>query len=340
MTNMKLHDFDFHLPPELIAQAPLDVRSSSRLLTMDGRGSLSDCTFRDLPQFLNPGDVMVFNDTKVIKARLFGKKESGGKIEALVERVLDQHRVLASIRASHSPKPDSALVFEGGVKARVVERRDDFYVLSFEESVLALLEAYGHLPLPPYISHVASEFDEERYQTVYAKKPGSVAAPTAGLHFDEPLLEAIREMGVTIAYVTLHVGAGTFQPVRAENILDHKMHSEVFHVPTETLDAIRRVKENGGRVISVGTTALRTLESVATQGNLEGETSIFITPGYRFQVVDRLLTNFHLPKSTLLMLVSAFSGIEAIRCAYRHAIEQRYRFFSYGDAMLIDGKES
>jgi S-adenosylmethionine:tRNA ribosyltransferase-isomerase len=333
---MKLQDFDFHLPPELIAQTPLEKRSASRLLTMDGNGFLSDRQFNELSQFLNSGDVMVFNDTKVIKARLFGKKDTGGKIEALVERILDEHRVLVSIRASHSPKPGSTLIFADHLKAKVIERQDDLYLLSFEEEVLMLLEEYGHVPLPPYISHAASEFDEERYQTVYAKNPGSVAAPTAGLHFDESLLDEIREMGVTIAYVTLHVGAGTFQPVRVEDISEHKMHSEVFHVPTETMDAIRRAKEKGGRVIAVGTTALRSLESTAIQGKLEGETSVFITPGYQFQVVDCLLTNFHLPKSTLLMLVSAFSGVEAIREAYRHAIEKRYRFFSYGDAMLLN----
>jgi S-adenosylmethionine:tRNA ribosyltransferase-isomerase len=336
MAGMKLQDFDFHLPPELIAQTPLEKRSASRLLTMDGNGFLSDRQFNELSQFLNPEDVMVFNDTKVIKARLFGEKDTGGKIEALVERILDEHCVLASIRASHSPKPGSTLIFADHLKARVVERQDDLYLLSFEEEVLMLLEEYGHVPLPPYISHAASEFDEERYQTVYAKNPGSVAAPTAGLHFDESLLDEIRKMGVTIAYVTLHVGAGTFQPVRVEDISEHKMHSEVFHVPPETMDAIRRAKEKGGRVIAVGTTALRSLESTAIQGKLEGETSIFITPGYQFQVVDCLLTNFHLPKSTLLMLVSAFSGVEAIREAYRHAIEKRYRFFSYGDAMLLD----
>ncbi len=333
---MKLQDFDFHLPSELIAQTPLEKRSDSRLLTMDGNGLLSDRQFNELPQFLNSNDVMIFNDTKVIKARLFGEKESGGKIEALVERILDEHRVLSSIRASHAPKPGSTLIFAGHLKAKVIERQDDLYVLCFEEEVLTLLEEYGHVPLPPYIDHDASEFDEERYQTVYAKHPGSVAAPTAGLHFDESLLDEIRGMGVTIAYVTLHVGAGTFQPVRVEDISEHKMHSEVFHVPTETMDAIRRAKEKGGRVIAVGTTALRSLESTAIQGKLAGETSIYITPGYQFQVVDCLLTNFHLPKSTLLMLVSAFSGVEAIREAYRHAIEKRYRFFSYGDAMLLE----
>ena len=333
---MKLQDFDFYLPPELIAQTPLERRSASRLLTMGGNGLISDRQFNELSQYLNSGDVMVFNDTKVIKARLLGKKDTGGKIEALVERILGKHHVLASLRASHSPKLGATLIFAGCLKARIIEKQDDFYLLSFEEEVLALLDEYGHLPLPPYIAHEASKFDEERYQTVYAKQPGAVAAPTAGLHFDEPLLEAIREKGVTIAYVTLHVGAGTFQPVRVEDISEHKMHSEVFHVPTETMDAIRRAKEKGGRVISVGTTSLRALESAATYGKLEGETSIYITPGYRFQVVDRLLTNFHLPKSTLLMLVSAFSGVETIREAYRHAIEKRYRFFSYGDAMLLD----
>jgi len=332
---MKLEQFDFHLPPELIAQTPAASRGASRLLVMDGKGHLSDHVFGELASFLEPGDLMVFNDTKVIRARLFGTKETGGKVEVMVERILDEHRVLAAIRASKPPKPGSILHFEGDA-AEVLERSGEFYVLRFTDGVDAVLDRCGRLPLPPYITHAATQFDEERYQTVYAKHPGAVAAPTAGLHFDSAMLEMIAGMGVDIAHVTLHVGAGTFQPVRVENILEHRMHSEVFHVPQEVMDRAERAKAAGRKVISVGTTALRALESAALYGKTQGETSIFITPGYQFRVVDRLLTNFHLPKSTLLMLVSAFSGMEAIRRAYHHAIRENYRFFSYGDAMLIE----
>ena len=308
-------------------------------------GVLRDDTFQHLPAYLKAGDLLVFNNTKVIKARLHGAKESGGKIEVLVERVLDEHHVLAHIRASHSPQPGSALLLEGCLAVEVIERQDALYRLRFagEESVLSLLERHGSLPLPPYITHAPDAVDETRYQTVYAQEPGAVAAPTAGLHFDEAMLTELEAMGVQIAYVTLHVGAGTFQPVRVDNIAEHKMHSEWYHVPEQTVAAISHAKQAGGRVMAVGTTSLRALESAAAEGELKagfGETSIFITPGYRFRVVERLLTNFHLPKSTLLMLVSAFAGMDNIRRAYLHAVEQRYRFFSYGDAMLIERKQN
>ena len=334
---MRLQQFDFHLPPELIAQAPAASRGASRLLVMDGKGGLSDHVFGELPAFIEPGDLMVFNDTKVIRARLFGTKNTGGKIEVMVERILDSHHVLASVRASHSPKPGSMLDF-GEDRAEVIEKREPFHVLRFSEGAAEVIERCGKLPLPPYIAHAATQYDEERYQTVYAKHPGAVAAPTAGLHFDEKMLEKIAGVGVDIAHLTLHVGAGTFQPVRVENILEHKMHSEVFHVPQEVMDRVELTKAKGKKVISVGTTALRALESAALYGKNVGETSIYITPGYQFRVVDRLLTNFHLPKSTLLMLVSAFAGMEAIRGAYQHAIKENYRFFSYGDAMLLEKK--
>ncbi len=332
---MKLQEFDFHLPQELIAQAPLDRRSASRLLIMDGLGRLSDHVFGELPGFLSPGDLLVFNDTKVIRARLFGKKESGGKIEVMVERILDGHCVLAMIRASHSPKSGSVLHFDC-CRARVLEKTEALYIIRFEDDAASVLERCGHIPLPPYISHEATEYDEERYQTVYARHPGAVAAPTAGLHFDASLLEGLKAAGIEFAHVTLHVGAGTFQSVKAENIMDHRMHGEIYHVPDATMEAVKRARERGSSVVSIGTTALRALESAATLGSTEGETRIFITPGYRFRMVDRLVTNFHLPKSTLLMLVSAFSGMDAVRCAYRHAINERYRFFSYGDAMLLE----
>lgn len=342
---MKTSDFDFELPPELIAQIPSQERNQSRLLHLDGgSGTLADEQFIRLPSFLKPGDLLVFNDTRVIKARLFGVKDSGGKLEVLIERVLDEHHALAHIRASHAPKPGSGLLLAGKMAATVEERQGELYRLSFagETPLLDLLEQYGSLPLPPYITHAPEALDETRYQTVYARQPGAVAAPTAGLHFDPAMLANLEKMGVKTAYVTLHVGAGTFQPVRVENISEHHMHSEWYTVPQLTVDLIRQVKAEGGRVVSVGTTSLRALESAAAGGELEagsGETNIFIFPGYRFRVVERLLTNFHLPKSTLLMLVSAFGGMENIRRAYRHAVEQRYRFFSYGDAMLIERRE-
>ncbi len=341
---MKTADFDFDLPPELIAQFPSERRRDSRLLYLDGTtGKCTDAQFADLLRYLKNDDVLVFNDTRVIKARLHGSKDSGGRVEVLVERVLDTHHALAHVRASHAPKTGSQLVLAGGaLSVRVLERQGELYRLEFEsaDSIFDLLERYGALPLPPYILRHPASQDDSRYQTVYAREPGAVAAPTAGLHFDEAMLEEIRNLGVSIAHVTLHVGAGTFQPVRAENLAEHKMHSEWYSVPQATVDAIRRAKESGGgRVMAVGTTSLRALEAAASQGELSagfGETNIFIFPGYRFKVVERLLTNFHLPKSTLLMLVSAFGGMENIRKAYQHAIEARYRFFSYGDAMLIE----
>ena len=343
MYAMKIQDFDFDLPTELIAQFPVKQRASSRMLHLDGSsGALRDIMFADLPRYLRSGDVVIFNDTRVIKARLFGVKGSGGKVEVMVERVLDAHRVLAVVRASHAPKPGSKLFLADAIQVTVMTREQDIYTLRFdhESTVIELLERYGNLPLPPYISRPATETDEARYQTIYAKQPGAVAAPTAGLLFDESMLRTLNEMGVAIAHVTLHVGMGTFQPVRVENIAHHNMHREIFHVPPETVESIRRAKASGGRVLAIGTTALRALEAAAAgDGELKashGDTDIFITPGYRFRVVERLLTNFHLPRSTLLMLVSAFGGMENIRHAYQHAINERYRFFSYGDAMLIE----
>ena len=342
---MKIQDFDFDLPPHLIAQFPAEHRASSRMLHMEGStGALQDSMFSDLPRYLRAGDVMVLNDTRVIKARLYGVKESGGKVEVMVERVLDSHSVLAVIRASHSPKPGSRLFLEDAIEAVVEAREKDFYTLRFNHpgTAVELLEYYGKLPLPPYISRPATKADEARYQTIYASQPGAVAAPTAGLHFDEGMLSRVRKMGVAIASVTLHVGMGTFQPVRAENLDLHKMHKERFHVPEETVESIQRAVAAGGRVLAVGTTSLRALEAAAAgshDGKLRaghGDTDIFITPGYRLRVVHRLLTNFHLPRSTLIMLVSAFGGLENIHHAYRHAVNQRYRFFSYGDAMLIE----
>ena len=353
---LTLEDFDYSLPADLIAQFPAPERAGSRLLRLAGAG-LSDHRFADLPQFLHPGDVLVFNDTRVIKARLYGVKASGGKIEALVERVTGAHEALVQMRASHPPRPGSRLSFDAAIEAEVLERRGELYLLRFggDASVHALLERHGHLPLPPYITHADSAQDQARYQTVYAQHPGAVAAPTAGLHFDEPMLAQLRGMGIELAWLTLHVGAGTFQPVRVSNLDEHRMHSERYDIPQSTVRAIANARAAGRAVIAVGTTSLRALESAArlcalhagragalhagTEFDLPsgpGETDLFITPGYDFRVVDRLLTNFHLPKSTLLMLVAAFAGMETMRAAYSHAIAQRYRFFSYGDAMLID----
>jgi S-adenosylmethionine:tRNA ribosyltransferase-isomerase len=337
---MRTDDFDFPLPAALIAQFPAAERAAGRLLHLDGaRGSIEDARFRDLPRFLAAGDLLVFNDTRVIKARLFGVKESGGRIEVMVERVLDDAHVLAFVRASHAPRPGSVLRLAEAFEAEVLARVDDLYHLRFPAPPLDLLERHGALPLPPYIAHAAGSEDEARYQTVYAREPGAVAAPTAGLHFDAAMLAALDAMGVKSARVTLHVGAGTFLPVRAEFVHEHAMHRERYTVPPETVAAIARARAAGGRVTAVGTTSLRALEAAAAGGELlagSGETDIFITPGYRFRVVERLLTNFHLPRSTLLMLVSAFAGVENIRRAYRHAVAERYRFFSYGDAMLIE----
>ena len=343
---MRTIDFDFFLPDELIAQFPAKQRRDSRLLHLDGNtGNLSDQQFTDLPSWLQPGDLLIFNDTRVIKARLHGEKASGGKVEVLVERILNPFEALAHVRSSRSPKPGSRIQLAGAIEAEVLGRDDDLFHLRFlgETPLLDLLEQYGALPLPPYITHDAGEADDERYQTVYAREPGAVAAPTAGLHFDQAMLDLLQAQGINIAYVTLHVGAGTFQPVRVDDIHEHKMHSELYSVPETTVQLISQTRASGGKVTAVGTTALRALESAARSGSIvagQGDTDIFITPGYRFQVVERLLTNFHLPKSTLLMLVSAFAGYDHIRAAYAHAVSERYRFFSYGDAMLLERQAS
>jgi len=341
---LTLDDFDYELPPELIAQHPAPSRTASRLLHLAPGGGVSDHVFTELPQFLAAGDVLVFNDTRVIKARLPGTRDTGGRVEVLIERVLGTNEALAQVKASHAPRLGARLRLAGAVDAVVLGRKHDLFHLRFEEaaSVLEVLQRHGSVPLPPYITHPPEAEDELRYQTVYARTPGAVAAPTAGLHFDEPLLDALRDRDVELAFLTLHVGAGTFQPVRTRNIAEHRMHEEWFEIPAATVDAVRAARERGGRVIAVGTTSLRALEASARGGELAagcGMTDLFITPGFRFRVVDRLVTNFHLPKSTLLMLVSAFAGMEPIRAAYRHAIAQRYRFFSYGDAMLLDRAE-
>lgn len=334
---LQLDDFDYVLPPALIAQAPLPERSASRLLWVRGT-ELADRCFVDLPELLRPGDLLVMNDSRVLSARLFGRKASGGRIEVLVERILPERQVVAQIRASKPPRPGSVLNLESAFDVEVVAREGDFYRLYFPDDPLLLLERYGRLPLPPYIERPAAKVDAERYQTVIARHSGSVAAPTAGLHFDRTVLAVLAERGIECAQVTLHVGAGTFQPVREQDLSRHRMHCECYRVPPETVAAIAACRERGGRVVAVGTTSLRSLESAAREGSLvagEGETDLFVTPGFRFRVVDMLLTNFHLPKSTLLMLVSAFGGLEPLRAAYRHAIARQYRFFSYGDAMLI-----
>ena len=355
-TDLPLHsaalttdDFDYYLPTQLIAAHPPAERSASRLLRLSGASTsnaisdvMSDQRFTDLPQFLEPGDVLVFNDTRVIKARLFGEKDSGGRVEVLIERVVSAHVAWTQVRASKAPRPGTKLRLEGAISATMVSRQDDLFELHFdgEESLLELLERHGRLPLPPYIERPADSEDEARYQTVYATAPGAVAAPTAGLHFDEAMLERLREAGIVTAWLTLHVGAGTFQPVRTNLLSEHRMHAERFSIPAATAEAIATARTAGRRIVAVGTTSLRALEAAASEEGVitpgEGETRIFITPGYRFRVVDRLLTNFHLPRSTLLMLVSAFAGMAPVRAAYRHAIEAGYRFFSYGDAMLID----
>ena len=343
---MKTSDFDYHLPDELIARYPLAERGGSRLLHVDApAGSVVDRHFADLPGLFRAGDLLVFNDTRVIKARLRGLKETGGKIEILVERVLSEHEALVFVRASKPPKPGVALKFADAVQTRVLDKVGDLYRLAFDpaRTVLEWLEHFGEVPLPPYLARGAERADDDRYQTVYARDPGAVAAPTAGLHFDEAMLAHLRAMGVATAFVTLHVGAGTFQPVRAENLVEHKMHTERYAIPAETLAAIARARAGGGRVCAVGTTSLRALESAARGGELaagEGETDLFITPGYAFRVVERLLTNFHLPRSTLLVLVSAFGGADLMRRAYAHAVASGYRFFSYGDAMLIEPQPS
>ena len=342
---MRTSDFDFDLPEALIAQFPAAERTASRLLRVDGNsGAVHDAAFSDLPQFLRAGDLLVFNDTRVIKARLLGQKDSGGKVEVLVERVLDAHRALAHIRSSRSPKAGALLRLAEAIDVEVLGRQGDLFELRFpgDTPLFELLDRHGSLPLPPYITHSPDTVDDERYQTVYARQPGAVAAPTAGLHFDQGLLQKLEQMGVQTAFVTLHVGAGTFQPVRVEDPTQHVMHSEWYDMPQSTVDKIQATRQRGGKITAVGTTALRALESAARSGELvagSGDTDIFITPGYRFRVVERLLTNFHLPRTTLIMLVSAFAGADNIRHAYQHAIAQQYRFFSYGDAMLIERKD-
>ena len=339
---MRLSDFDYTLPPELVAQHPAAKRTASRLLHLDGRnGAMRDLRFTDIVGLVDPKDVLVVNDTRVIKARLHGRKDTGGEVEVLVERILDERRVLAQVRASKTPREGRRLLFEGA-EAEVRGRTGEFFELAFPTPILDYLDRHGEVPLPPYITHEAVDDDSTRYQTVYARVPGAVAAPTAGLHFDEDTLAALRAKGATIASVTLHVGAGTFQPVRVDDVSQHVMHSEWYSVPEATVAAIAAARREGGRILAVGTTALRALESAA-MGRADGmpaagsaETKLFVVPGYRFRVVERLLTNFHLPRSTLLMLVSAFAGVEPIRAAYAHAIAGRYRFFSYGDAMLLE----
>jgi len=336
-----IDEFDYELPSELIAQRPSETRSGSRLLCV-GAGSLADRRFSELPQLLDSGDLLVFNDTRVIKARFTGEKASGGRVEVLIERALSEHEAIAQVRASKPPRAGSAMRLADSIEVRVLAREGEFYRLRFPDgaTVFELLERHGSVPLPPYIRHAPRGEDEQRYQTVYARSAGAVAAPTAGLHFDEALLASLAQRGVAFAYVTLHVGAGTFQPVRAKNLAKHRMHGERYAIPPETVAAIDEAKKRGGKVIAVGTTTLRCLEAsaairgVPTTG--EAETDLFITPGFDFRIVDRLITNFHLPKSTLLVLVSALAGIEPVRRAYTHAIEERYRFYSYGDAMLLD----
>lgn len=336
---MQVADFHFQLPDALIARHPLAERRASRLLVLDGEtGELSHRNFADLLEHVRSGDLMVFNNTRVIPARLFGQKATGGKLEILVERVLGSRSVLAHIRSSKSPKAGSKILLEGGGEAEMIARHDALFELEFDEDVLPLLERIGHMPLPPYIDRADDAADRERYQTVYAQRAGAVAAPTAGLHFDEALLQTLREAGVETAYVTLHVGAGTFQPVRVERIEEHHMHREWLEVTQDVVDAVAACRARGGRVIAVGTTSVRSLETAARDGELRpfsGDTDIFIYPGKTFHVVDALVTNFHLPESTLLMLVSAFAGYPETMAAYAEAVAQRYRFFSYGDAMFI-----
>jgi S-adenosylmethionine:tRNA ribosyltransferase-isomerase len=364
---LTLDDFDYVLPPELIAQAPAVERRASRLLHLDLASQLHDRQFADLPALLRPNDLLVFNDTRVIKARLFGEKSSGGKVEILVERIVEKDRALVHMRASKSPKAGGRLRLSNAFDATVLGRagdEGDLFDLRFAGPVLELLEKYGQTPLPPYITHTPDQGDDARYQTVYAREPGAVAAPTAGLHFDADMLAGLKTQGVNTAFVTLHVGAGTFLPVRVQNLDEHVMHSEWYTVTQATVDAINAARAAGGRVIAVGTTSVRALESAAaatakanattdanhpavnatsasprppaTLAAQSGDTRLFITPGFTFRVIDAMVTNFHLPKSTLMMLISALAGTDAVKAAYAHAVAERYRFFSYGDAMLIE----
>ncbi len=337
---MRTADFDFHLPDELIAQYPLEQRTASRLLHLS-QNSLNDRQFIDFIDLINPDDLLVLNNTKVIPARLHGQKSTGGKVEVMVERVLDDHHILAHVKASKAPKAGAQLILEQSIDALMIERVGDLFKLKFmgEKSVFSLLDQYGHMPLPPYINRGDELADQTRYQTVFARHAGAVAAPTAGLHFDQNMLDRLADKGIKSAFVTLHVGAGTFQPVRVDDIKDHHMHAEYIDVDASVVEQIKQTKTRGGRVVAIGTTAVRSLESAAMNGELEpfhGDSQIFIYPGYEFKVVDAMITNFHLPQSTLLMLVSAFCGHEKMMNAYRHAVEQQYRFFSYGDAMFLE----
>ncbi|WP_427914329.1 tRNA preQ1(34) S-adenosylmethionine ribosyltransferase-isomerase QueA [Ramlibacter sp. MMS24-I3-19] len=339
MRTFSVGDFDFALPPDLIAQHPAAERSASRLL--DGRTDPPvERVFRDLPSLLRAGDLLVFNDTQVVKARLFGEKPSGGKVELLVERVLAGGEVVAHMKVSKKPPPGTTLAMQGGFTATLLGRWPDedgaLFRFAFSDDAFALMDRHGHVPLPPYIEHADTADDVRRYQTVFAKNPGAVAAPTAALHFDEGVLADLASRGIDRASLTLHVGAGTFQPVKTDTIAEHRMHSEWYDVPAATQEAIARTRAQGGRIVAVGTTTIRTLESWAATGQARGDTSIFITPGFRFRVADLLVTNFHLPKSTLMMLVSAFAGHDHVMALYRHAVAQRYRFFSYGDSMLLE----
>jgi S-adenosylmethionine:tRNA ribosyltransferase-isomerase len=337
---MQRSDFRFELPPERIAQRPLPERSASRLLVLDGTtGGYTDQRFADLPGLLRADDLLIFNDTRVLAARLFARKETGGRVEILVERLLGHRRIHAHLRASKTPRPDTLLLLPGGERLRVLDRDEGLFVLESEtEDFASLMERHGHMPLPPYIARADDVADRERYQTVYARCAGAVAAPTAGLHFDDAMLGALRRMGVGLAHVTLHVGAGTFQPVREDDLDRHRMHAEWLEVSQDVCEQVAATRARGGRVVAVGTTTVRSLETAAASGQLEpfrGDSRLFIRPGYRFRVVDAMLTNFHLPESTLLMLVCAFAGYEPVMAAYRHAVAERYRFFSYGDAMFL-----
>jgi len=341
---MRRSEFHYDLPPELIAQHPLPERGASRLLALDGtHGGLQDLLFADLPSLLRPGDLLVFNNTRVMRARLFGRKDSGGEVEVLLERLTGPRQALAQVRASKAPKPGRLILLADGARLAVLGREDDLFLLeSLDEPFTDLMERQGHLPLPPYIERADDAADAERYQTVYATREGAVAAPTAGLHFDQPMLARLRRIGVGRAEVTLHVGAGTFQPVRVDDLEQHRMHAEWLEVSKGACAAVESARASGGRIVAVGTTSVRSLETAAAAGGegdglkpFRGDSRLFIRPGYRFRVVDAMVTNFHLPESTLLMLVSAFAGYDQVLAAYRHAVAERYRFFSYGDAMFL-----
>jgi len=340
---MNLSDYNYDLPEDLIAQFPPEQRGDSRLLCLDGcTGDLIDSHFSQFIDYLNPGDLLVFNDTKVMPARLFGNKETGGKVELLIERLVSTHQALAHIRASKSPKPGSMIILDNGVQLKIIGRQDALFLIeSLGDDLSSVMSDQGHIPLPPYIERSDNDDDGDRYQTIYAKNTGAVAAPTAGLHFTDEMMMLLEAKGIETAFVTLHVGAGTFQPVRVDNLDDHVMHKEYVELNQAVVDIVERTKEKGGRVIAVGTTSVRSLESAALAGELKpmfADTNLFIRPGFKFNVVDAILTNFHLPESTLLMLISAFSGFDHVKQAYQHAIKEKYRFFSYGDAMFLSCK--